>query len=70
MNNDALIAEPWRFDLFSALRRAERDNAAKPRIGDARTLADEFVIVAQNPYMEFPASTLEGAEIDSAGRLC
>ena len=69
MNNDALLAEPWRFDLFSALRQAERANSAKPRIGDAQTLADEFVIVAQNPYMEFPASTLEGAEIDSAGRL-
>ena len=66
---DALIAEPWRFDLFGALRRAERGNADKPKIGDAQTLADEFVIVAQNPYMEFPASTLEAAEVDSAGRL-
>ena len=66
---DALLAEPWRFDLFNALRRAEREHPDKPRVGDARTLAEEFVIVAQNPYMEFPASTLEGAEIDSAGRL-
>jgi type VI secretion system protein ImpH len=68
-STDALIAEPWRFDLFNALRRAERENATKPRVGDALTLAGEFVIVAQNPYMEFPASTLEGAEIDSSGRL-
>jgi type VI secretion system protein ImpH len=67
-STDALIAEPWSFDLFNALRRAERENATKPRIGDALTLADEFVIVSQNPYMEFPASTLEGAEIDSSGR--
>jgi type VI secretion system protein ImpH len=66
---DALIAEPWRFDLLATLRRAERDHADKPKIGDSRTLADEFVIVAQNPYMDFPASTLEAAEIDAAGRL-
>jgi type VI secretion system protein ImpH len=59
--SDQLVAEPWRFDLFDVLRRFEREHPQKPRIGDAATLDDEFVVVTQNPYMEFPASTLEGA---------
>ena len=41
-----LLAEPWRFDLFDVLRRYERNNPGKPRIGDARTLADEYVVVS------------------------
>ena len=66
---DELIAEPWRFDLFSVLRRFEREHPQKPRIGDAATLAEEYLVVSQNPYMEFPASTLEGAGLDGAGRM-
>jgi type VI secretion system protein ImpH len=64
-----LLAEPWRFDLLDVLRRYERENRHKPRIGDAATLADEFVVVSQNPYMEFPASTLEAAEREPSGRM-
>ena len=64
-----LEAEPWRFDMLSVLRRLERENPDKPRIGLARTLAEEFVLVSQNPYMEFPASNLERAEKDASGRL-
>jgi type VI secretion system protein ImpH len=67
--SDQLIAEPWRFDLFNVLRRFEREHPQKPRIGDSVTLSDEFVILSQNPYMEFPASTLEGAIPDSPGRM-
>jgi type VI secretion system protein ImpH len=66
---DQLTAEPWRFDLFGVLRRFERENARQPRVGDAETLTDEFVILSQNPYMEFPASTLEGAMRESSGRM-
>jgi type VI secretion system protein ImpH len=64
-----LAAEPWRFDLLSVLRRLERENPAKPRIGEARRLADEFVEIAQNPYLEFPDSNLEAAELDPDGRM-
>ncbi len=64
---DELKAEPWRFDLLSVLRRLERENPGKPRIGDARTLAEEFVTISQNPYFEFPASTLEAADIAPSG---
>ena len=66
---DQLVAEPWRFDLFNVLRRFEREHPQKPRIGDAATLGDEFVVVTQNPYMEFPASTLEGAAQEASGRM-
>ncbi len=66
---EQLLAEPWRFDLLDVLRRYERDNPDKPRIGDAETLADEYVVVTQNPYHEFPASTLEAAAREGNGRL-
>jgi type VI secretion system protein ImpH len=65
----ALLAEPWRFDLLNVLRLHERANPDKPRIGDAQTLADEFVVITQDPYLEFPASTLAGAEREPSGRL-
>ena len=64
-----LVAEPWRFDLLAALRRFERENPGKPRIGDARKLADEFVTIGQNPYFEFPDSNVEAASIDPIGHV-
>ena len=64
-----LEAEPWRFDLLAVLRRLERENPAKPRIGEARRLADEFVEISQNPYLEFPDSNLEAAAGEPNGRM-
>jgi type VI secretion system protein ImpH len=64
-----LVAEPWRFDLLSVLRRLERENPDKPRIGDARKLADEFVTIGQNPYFEFPDFNIEAATVDEAGHV-
>jgi type VI secretion system protein ImpH len=64
-----LLGEPWRFDLFSTLRRFEREHPQRPRIGDAATLGDEYVILSQDPYLEFPASTLEGAVREESGRF-
>ncbi len=66
---EELIEEPWRFDLLSVLRRFERENPGKPRLGESATLADEFVSLTQNPYMEFPASTLEEVALEPSGRL-
>jgi len=66
---ERLLAEPWRFDLLDTLRRYEREHPERPRIGDAETLADEYVVVTQNPYLEFPASTLEAAEREGNGRM-
>jgi type VI secretion system protein ImpH len=64
-----LASEPWRFDLFDVLRRLERENPDRPRIGDAQKLADDFVILSQDPYLEFPASNLEEAEVEPSGRV-
>ena len=62
-----LVTEPWRFDLLAVLRRLERENPQKPRIGNARNLADEFVTLGQNPYFEFPDSNIEAASVEPAG---
>jgi type VI secretion system protein ImpH len=64
-----LAAEPWRFDLFAVLRRLERENADKPRIGCSRKLADELVTIGQNPFFEFPDSNIEAASIDATGHV-
>jgi type VI secretion system protein ImpH len=64
-----LIAEPWRFDLLAVLRRLERENPHKPRIGEARALAEEFVDLSQDPYLEFPDSNVEAAQVEASGRL-
>jgi type VI secretion system protein ImpH len=60
-----LEAEPWRFDFFDSLRRIERQRAeaggasiAKPRIGDASSRREEYVLLGQDPYFSFPASNL------------
>jgi type VI secretion system protein ImpH len=66
---DELLSEPWRFDLLGTLRRFEREHPQKPRVGDAATLSDEYVILSQDPYLEFPASTLEGAVREESGRV-
>ena len=64
-----LEAEPWRFDLLSVLRRLERENPGKPRIGEARRLEDEFVEIAQDPYLEFANSNLVAATVEESGRM-
>lgn len=57
-----LEAEPWRFDYFTMLRHLERVHDSQPRIGDSATLRDEFVLLGQDPFMEFPASNLSRVE--------
>ncbi len=64
-----LSSEPWRFDILGVLRRLERENPDKPRLGEARTIADEFAVITQDPFLEFPASTLEGVETEPSGRV-
>jgi type VI secretion system protein ImpH len=57
-----LEAQPWRFDYFTMLRHLERVHDELPRVGDSSTLRDEFVVLGQDPYMQFPASNLTRAE--------
>lgn len=66
---DALIEEPWRFDFYETLRRFERANPDQPRIGDSSATREDYVALGQDPYMDFPASTLAKASLDSAGRM-
>lgn len=64
-----LLKEPWRFDFYLTMRRAERHNAKKPRIGASETLEDDYVRLGQDPYLEFPASSFNRASVDRDGRL-
>ena len=64
-----LTAEPWRFDWLALMRRLEREHPDKPRIGDSSARAQDFLSLSQNPYMEFPDSTIESVGRDSQGRL-
>jgi type VI secretion system protein ImpH len=64
---DAIAREPWRFDFFAVLRWLERTHPQKPRIGKSATLRDEIVRLGQDPYFEFPASTLNAYEDGADG---
>jgi type VI secretion system protein ImpH len=66
---DRLAAEPWRFDWLALMRRLEREHPDKPRLSDSAARSQEFVSLSQNPYMEFPAATIEAAAMDESGRL-
>jgi type VI secretion system protein ImpH len=63
-----LQREPWRHDFFALMRRLERGEPARPRIGESAARRDEYVLLGQDPFMDFPASTVSRAERDQAGR--
>ena len=63
--------EPWRFDFFTVLRRLERTHRDRPRIGDSNSRREEFAVLGQDPFMDFPASNLSKFERDqAAARAC
>jgi type VI secretion system protein ImpH len=64
-----LEREPWRFDFYAALRRVERSFKSRPRIGDSSSRRDEYLALGEDPYLEFPASTLSRADQDFRGRI-
>lgn len=66
---DEINKEPWRFDFFSVLRRLERSHADRPRIGDSAARREEYVVLGQDPYMDFPASNLTRFERSPEGRF-
>jgi type VI secretion system protein ImpH len=53
-----LGAEPWRFDYFALLRELERTFKDHPRIGEGVSLREELVRFGQDPFVDFPASTI------------
>lgn len=60
-----LTEEPWRFDLFDILRRFERDNADKPRIGESAALREEILKLGQEPFAAFPASNISRITVEN-----
>ncbi len=64
-----LKAEPWRFDFYAVMRRIERSFPERPRIGDAASRRDEYVALGEQPYLDFPASTIAEADEDAQRRL-
>ncbi|HEY4848456.1 MAG TPA: type VI secretion system baseplate subunit TssG [Methylocella sp.] len=63
----AIEREPWRFDFFAVLRWLERTHPERPRIGDAASLREEYAMLGQDPFMDFPASTLSKFEGEASG---
>ena len=63
-----LAETPYRFDVFDVLRQFERAYQDKPRIGDSATLEQEFLLLGQEPYMEFPASNVAALKQDAHQR--
>jgi type VI secretion system protein ImpH len=66
---DDLMKEPWRFDFFTVMRRFERHHEDRPRIGRAAARRDEYVVLGEDPYLEFAASNLSKVDLDAQGRV-
>lgn len=64
-----LADKPYAFDLLAALRRIERSFPDKPRIGDSASRRDDYVALGEDPYLDFPASTIGRVDRDAQGRL-
>lgn len=64
-----LREEPWRFELFAAMRLLERIDPARPRLGEARRPADEWVRIEQPPHLTFAPAAIASADTTARGRL-
>ncbi len=62
-------SEPWLVDALLALRIVERNSPDAPRIGDSASRRDDRVTLGQDPFLDFPASTLSRSARDAQGRL-
>lgn len=58
-----LVSRPWAFDFYQVLRRIEGLHPDKPRLGEARTPADEPVRLGQDPEFTFAPSNLSRVEL-------
>lgn len=61
--------EPHRFSLFAALRLLERVDQTRPRLGEARRPADEWVRIEQPPHLTFAPSDVTTVQPAERGRL-
>lgn len=58
---------PHRFTLFAALRLLEQLHPERPRLGEARRLADDAVRLAQPPYLQFAPADLATVDRTESG---
>lgn len=56
------------YGLLALLRRLERENPHKPRIGRNDRLSDEIVTIGQDPSLDFPVSDLSAFTTGPDGR--
>ncbi|BCX16633.1 MAG: hypothetical protein KatS3mg117_0315 [Geminicoccaceae bacterium] len=63
-----LLAEPWRFDFFQAIRVLEAAHADRPPLGRGRRAADEPVRLGQPPELAFEPAEIDGIEPAREGR--
>lgn len=64
----ALVAEPRRFHIFSALRIVECYFSQQPRLGTAARSEKESVRLLQQPYLAHPVSDIDGLDSTSADK--
>lgn len=62
-----LKLEPYRFDFLAVMRELERTYRDKPRVGDSTVVAEDIVLLGQDPYLEFPASNVSAFEQTATG---
>lgn len=60
--------EVLKLGLFALLRRLERQNPHKPRIGRNDRLSEEIVTIGQDPSLDFAVSDLSGFRTGAEGR--
>jgi type VI secretion system protein ImpH len=65
---NALRDRAPRFSLFAALRLLEQQNAAQPRFGESRKVADEAIRLGQPPYLIFAPAEVESFAQEEGGR--
>ena len=56
-------SNPSVHDLFATLREIEKTAPDRPRIGRSESKRDDIVSLGQDPFLEFPLSTIERFEI-------
>jgi type VI secretion system protein ImpH len=64
-----LLAAPEEHDFLLVMRRLEQAFSHLPRLGRSAARREEYVRLGQNPSFAFPASTIDGATLDSDGTL-
>lgn len=64
-----LAEAPHRFGFFQTLRRLECLHPDRPRIGESRRLAEEYLRLGQDPSLAFAPATLSSYEVGKEGRL-